>query len=303
MAAPDFLNAMITQDVVMTRAPRRIDRLVGVVGLMIVGLLVAGIGAVLPWVTIYHGLTAVSGLAGDGSPLLGLAAGTVLLWIVYWRTGRPLPLQVLAAVAASLAAGYAAFDAWRIARYVADPGPAGPLSAPVFGPGSVILAIGALLVLAAVLLTPSRRRQLPAGMALPLAAGVALFTAGWIHLMLTGDHLSEATILGLGFLTAGLVQIGLALVTTLRPRDLAYYGVVAVNVSLIFLYACAVLKGLPIGGHDHGGGLVLGSGEPVDLPGAVSKGAELLSLVLAFVLLGRGSPRRDLTFPPQRRRV
>lgn len=293
MTAPDFSNTMITQNAVMIHAPRRIDRTVGAAGLMIVGLVTVGIGAALPWVTIYHGLTTVNGLAGDGSPLLGLAAGTALLWIVYLRTGRPRPLQVAAAVAAFVAAGYAAFDAWRIARYVADPGPTGPLAAPVFGPGSIILAIGALLLLAAVLLTPSRRRHLPAGMALPLAAGVALFTAGWIHLMLTGDHLSEATILGLGFLLAGLVQIGLAVVVTLRPRDLAYYGVVAVNVSLIFLYAYAVLKGLPIGGQDHAGGLVLGSGEPVDLAGAVSKGAELLSLVAAFMLLGRSEDRQS----------
>ena len=252
---------MITQNAVMTRSPRRIHPAFGLPSLVIAGFVLVAIGAALPWVTIYHGLTAVSGLSGDGSPLLGLVAGTVLLWIVYWRTGRPLPLQVLAAVAVSIAAGYAAFDAWRIARYVADPGPAGPLSAPIFGPGSIIVVIGAILVLAAVLLTPSRRRHLPAGMVLPLASGVGLFVAGWIHLMLTGEHLSEATILGLGFLVAGLVQVGLAVVLTLRPRDLAYYGVVAVNVSLIFLYAYAVLKGLPIGARDHGGGLLLGVGQ------------------------------------------
>ena len=282
---------MITQDLALMRAPRRSQRSIAVLSLAIIGLLLVVLGAALPWITIYHGLTTVSGFAGDGSPLLGLALGAVLLGGLYLRSGRPLPLKVLAAIAASLTAGYAAYDVVRIARYVVDPGPAGPLAAPVFGPGSVIVVLGGLLLLAAVVLTPSKRRDLPVGMALPLLAAVALFTAGWIHLMLTGEHLDEATILGLGFLLAGLVQVGLAIMIGTRPRDLAYYGVVAVNAALIFLYGYAVLKGLPLGGHDHGGGLLLGSGEAIDVPGAVSKIAELLSLVAAFVLLGRSATR------------
>ena len=46
-------------------------------------------------------------------------------------------------------------------------------------------------------------------------------------------------------------------------------------------------SGCEIGGHDHGSGLILGRGEPVDLEGAVSKLAELFSVAAAFVLVGR----------------
>jgi multidrug transporter EmrE-like cation transporter len=270
----------------------RLDRSIAVAGLGIGGLVMVGLGAALPWITIFHGLTPVNGLSGDGAYLVGLAIGAALLGIVYLRSGRPRPLKWLAAGAAALTVIYAGFDAWRIAGYVADPGPAGPLAAPVFGPGSLVLMVGALMLLASVLLTPWRRRGLPVGMALPLLTAVSLFTAGWIHLALTGEHLDEATILGIGFLLSGVVQIALAATVALRPRGYAYFGVVAVNAAVIFLYAYAVLKGLPFGGHDHGGGLVLGSGESIDLAGAVSKAAELLSLVAAFVLLGRGAPAR-----------
>jgi hypothetical protein len=64
--------------------------------------------------------------------------------------------------------------------------------------------------------------------------------------------------------------------------------VVGLSAALVVLYAIAVLKGLPFGGDYHyGSGLTLGSGEPVDLEGAVSKLAELFSLATAFALVGR----------------
>src|SRR4029077_10354543 len=95
-------------------------------------------------------------------------------------------------------------------------------------------------------------------------------------------------ILGLGFLAAGLAQLTLAFLVIVRPSDLMYYLVVGLSVALIVLYAIAVLKGLPFGGgHDHGSGLILGSGEPVDLEGAVTKFAEMFCLATALVLVGR----------------
>ena len=73
----------------------------------------------------------------------------------------------------------------------------------------------------------------------------------------------------------------------MRPRRWVYYGIVVVNVALVLIYADAVLVGLPFGATMHGSGLVIGSGEPLDLPGVISKAAELVSLALAFVLVGR----------------
>jgi len=63
--------------------------------------------------------------------------------------------------------------------------------------------------------------------------------------------------------------------------------VVGLSATLIVLYTIAVLKGLPFGGgHDHGTGLTIGAGEPIDVEGAVSKLAELFSLATAVVLVG-----------------
>jgi len=76
------------------------------------------------------------------------------------------------------------------------------------------------------------------------------------------------------------------------PRDWNLALVVAINVTLIAIYAYAVLVGLPFAGtSEHGAavGLVVGAGEPIDILGAVSKVGELLSLAIAFRLLGRWS--------------
>jgi hypothetical protein len=57
---------------------------------------------------------------------------------------------------------------------------------------------------------------------------------------------------------------------------------------LLFTRACAVLVRLPFGGHDHAaGGIVIGAGEAVDLPGALSRVAEVVALVIAVVLVDR----------------
>jgi hypothetical protein len=120
----------------------------------------------------------------------------------------------------------------------------------------------------------------------------ALFLAGWIHLLLVPEHLDESPILGIGFLASGLAQLALAAVVVWRPRDWNLALVVAINVTLIGVYAYAILVGLPFAGtseHVAAVGLVVGAGEPIDTLGAVSKVAELLSLAIAFGLLGRSS--------------
>lgn|GEM_PF-3992478 len=136
--------------------------------------------------------------------------------------------------------------------------------------------------------------SLASGSVARLAMAAALFTAGWIHLMLVPDHLGEATILGLGFLAAGIVQVVLAALVLWRPRDGSLGLVVAVNVPLIAIYAYAVLVGLPFAGHSdptEASGLVLGAGEPVDWLGAISKVTELTSTVIAFALLAPTRPQ------------
>ncbi len=124
-----------------------------------------------------------------------------------------------------------------------------------------------------------------------LALGLFLLIASSFHLLLLGEHAEESPLLGLGFLTSGLIQLGLATVVTLRPRLGAYYGVIALNVALIVLYAAHVVIGLPLTPTVQGG-FTLGPTENIDAVSLATKASELMGLVFAFALLD--APGRPL---------
>jgi hypothetical protein len=264
----------------------------------IIGALITLVGAALPWVTIFRGTQTLTGWNGSPRYLAGLAVASVALTLLYVWAGRPAAFRRLAILAGSTAVVGIAFATWQVAALDSSDSVSARILAPILGPGPFVMAAGALLPLAVVAI-PTSAATIPFPLWRRVILAGALFTAGWIHLALTPEHLEEATILGLGFLAAGLAQLALAVLITARPSDLAYYAVVGLSAALIVLYAIAVLKGLPFGGsHDHGTGLTLGAGEPVDIEGAVSKLAELFSLATAVVLVGR---RNTPTAPISRR--
>ena len=130
------------------------------------------------------------------------------------------------------------------------------------------------------------------------ALAAVLAAAGVIHGALMPEHLAESTISGAGFLGAAVGQIGLAGLVLLRPPRIVYAGIVAMTLTLIALYAFNVMVGLPFhgaaeqAGHaatshhsHHAGGWVLGSGEPVDLAGAVTQVAQLAAIGLSVLLI------------------
>ena len=117
-----------------------------------------------------------------------------------------------------------------------------------------------------------------------LALGLLLLIAASFHLLLLGEHAEESPLLGLGFLASGLIQLGLATVVILRPHPLACYGVIALNVALIVLYAAHVVIGLPLTPSARGG-FTLGPTEPVDAVSLATKASELMGLAFAFALL------------------
>jgi len=176
----------------------------------------------------------------------------------------------------------------RIADYVANPGPAGPLTQPTAGVGAALMAVGAAFFMIAAVALPGRATRLDTHSLGRVAMSLGLLVAGWIHLLLVPEHLAESTVLGLGFLASGIAQLVLAAVVLWRPREWSLALVVAINVTLIAIYAYAVLVGLPFGQpseHAEAAGLVVGAGEPIDWFGAISKVAELVSLAIAFALL------------------
>jgi hypothetical protein len=252
-----------------------------------VGAMITLVGSALPWVTIFRGTQTLTGWNGSPRYLAGLAVASAALTLLFLWAGRPAALRRLAVLAGSTAVAGCAFVSWQARALDSSHSVSARILTPVLGPGPFVTVAGALLLLAVVAI-PTSAGRVPASLWPRVMLAGALFTAGWIHLALTPEHLGEATILGLGFLAAGLAQLALPLLITVRPSDLTYFAVVGLSAALVVLYAIAVLKGLPFGGYyHHGSGLSLGSGEPVDLEGAVSKLAELLSLATAFVLVGR----------------
>lgn len=271
-------------------------------GLAAAGLLLVGLGAWLPWLTLFNGLEPLPGFRLDGGDLAGLALLAVGLLAVAARLGAGRVLRPLAVAALLVVVVDAVASARRIAEYVADPGPGAALSIPSQGPGAVVMAVGGVLLLGAAVLVPVRRDVLPHELVARLVLAAATFVAGWMHLVLTPEHLAESTALGVGFLAAGLAQVALAVLCSSRRSENALSALVVLDVALLAVWAYAVLVGLPIGdgGHDHveATGLVVGNGEPVDLAAAITKVAELTSLGTALLLMRRGpvpttpAPRR-----------
>jgi len=252
-----------------------------------VGAIIVLVGSALPWATIFRGTQTLTGWDGSPRYLAGMAVASAALTLLFLWAGRPAAFRGLAVMAGLAAVLGIAFTSWQVAAVEASHSVSARILAPVLGPGPFVMVAGALLLLA-VMAIPTSAARVPASLWPRVILAGALFVAGWIHLALTPEHLGEATILGLGFLAAGLAQLALAFLVIVRPSDLIYYAVVGLSAALIALYAIAVLKGLPFGGgHDHGSGLILGSGEPVDLEGAVTKFAELFCLATALVLVGR----------------
>jgi hypothetical protein len=269
-------------------APRRGHLVPAVVA--VAGGAIAVVGSALPWATIFRGTETLTGWAGGARYLAGLAVASVAITLLFLGTGRPTALRRLALLAGSAVVIGTALEIWQLAVSASTSSLSVRILDPVLGPGPFVMLAGAVLLLA-VAAIPASGATAPAGLWPRVALSGALFTAGWVHLALTPEHLGESTLLGAGFLVSGLAQLALAGLIAVRPSDLAYYAVVGLSVALVVLYAIAVFKGLPFGGeHDHASGLILGSGEPVDLEGAVSKVAELFSLGAAFVLVGRHSP-------------
>ncbi len=260
--------------------------------LAVAALALVGAGAQMPWVTVFHGLQTIPGFKLDGGDLAGVALGVAGLLAVAARHGGARTLRPLAGAGALIVVAGSLNSAHRIAAYIADPGPAGALVAPTGGIGPLVMAAGGVTLLAAVLLAPTKAGRLATAKRIRMCLAGATFAAAWMHLVLTPEHLNQSTLLGLGFLAAGLIQIALSVIIVEHPSDGALSLLVMVNVALIAVWVYAVLVGLPLGdgsGHDAGSGLVIGAGEPIDLSAAIAKLAELVSLSLALVLMRRNA--------------
>ena len=258
------------------------------------GAAVVVVGALLPWVSLFRGLTTVSGFGADGFFLIGLAVGTALLLAWYERLGRPASVRRLAAALATAIVAVSVFDWWRIVHFVGEPGAVAPLAAPSVGPGTVVSAGGGLVLLAAILVLRPGAGRLPQGTWPRVAVAGSLAVAAWIHFDIVGEHLGQTLLLGLGTAGFGAVQAALAVLLLVRPRHWVLDVVVAVDAGLVFFYAFNVLVGLPFAKPEpFSPGLLLGQGEAVGLRGAVALICEISGMGAAIWLRGPRGQRLE----------
>jgi hypothetical protein len=122
--------------------------------------------------------------------------------------------------------------------------------------------------------TSSQAKREAIGLPAALLVGCAL-SAG-VHLRLAPEHMAESPVLGIGFIAAGFLLIGLGLYAFVRPRRSVVTLPVAVLLSgLILAYAVSRTAGLPIVHPDP---------EPVDAIGVLTKVVEIGALALALRL-------------------
>ena len=245
------------------------------------------LGAALPWLVVFNGLTAVPGLSLDGGFLAGIMVAVVGVLYVAARHGGARILRPIALVASAAVLADSLYSGWRIAGYIAHPGSTAALTIPSAGPGPYVMAAGAAILFIAAAIAPHQIAPLDKQALVRLLLALVLLTAASIHLILSPQHFSESPLLGIGFLLAGIVQLGAAAVVLTRADDRGLNLVLLVSVALIAIYGYAVFVGLPLDSEhaaDTAGGLTLGAGEPVDFTGAVNVIAQIVAIPLALIL-------------------
>ena len=153
------LNSSVNGCTASPTAPRDALGLFAVV----LGAITTVAGVLLPWVTLFNGLSSVNGMGADGFYLLGIGTAALLLIALFLRTGRPAPLRRLALFLALVVTTVGLFDAWRIVHFSMAPGVLRPLAMPQVGPGSFVAATGGLLLAAGMLTLKPGASRLPAG--------------------------------------------------------------------------------------------------------------------------------------------
>lgn len=166
--------------------------------LLALGVVLVAVGAYLPWLTVYNGLTPIPGFRLGGGPLAGIAVAGAGLVLVPVHRGGGRVLRPVAALGSAVVVVGALYVAHGVVRYAADPGPAGPLLMPQAGFGAYVMAAGGLsLLMAAVLARPVSRAStaLTAVLWLQLVLAALTLGAGWVHLLLAPEHLAEHPLL------------------------------------------------------------------------------------------------------------
>ena len=97
-----------------------------------------------------------------------------------------------------------------------------------------------------------------------------LLISGLIHVALLPEHLSDALLLGIGFLAVGAAQCAFGAIFLLRPAPQLWHASLILLAFSLTAYVLSRTLGLPFG-HDHGS-------EAVGVIDVVAKSSELVAL-------------------------
>lgn len=248
------------------------------------------IGSVLPWISLYAGLQSIAGTDGlNGRILAGLGVAAALVAVVHAVRGGQATRWLLgiAGFAVLALGGWLGIQLLQTEAVLA----ADPLLVSRLEPGLAVSLVGGSLLLAT-LFVPARslaaaevpERRARSAAQLMLVATLAI--AGVVHLALVSEHLRESIALGVGFIGAGLGQVGLAAIILRSPSIAALRIALLLSTFSLAALAAAVTVGLPALLHGSMTGGFAPAESLTDL-GAITGAAEVIAVVLAFRLLRR----------------
>src|ERR687897_617749 len=136
-------------------------------------------------------------------------------------------------------------------------------------------------------LTPPRHRSpRSSGGALAMGLLVACAFSAGVHIALASEHLGESALLGLGFLGSAALLLALGLGIYARPDSVRLPPLIAfLSAALIAAYVASRTVDLPV---------LHRAPEAVDPVGVITKGVEVVALVLSLHFFGEtaAAPRR-----------
>jgi hypothetical protein len=240
--------------------------------------------AVLPWLTVFHGLRSYSGIEGPNGRVL-LVGGIVGALLGIWYGIRPQP-SVRYAIGA-IGFVLAIFTGYLLAQLLVVYRELEHMYLPAIGPGLVIAAAGNLLLISTLLVRIEAhvREELPAGIDARAAALIALSAgAGTIHLAVAAEHYREFPLYGVFFVLLGIAQLGWAAAVALKGFSWLLLLAALANWPVPVLWVVSRTSGVPIGPAPW-------VPESVGLAGIASTVFQVVLVGWAMWVLGR--PRRS----------
>jgi hypothetical protein len=246
------------------------------------------IGGLAPWLSFFAGLQPVRGIDGSyGLAVVVLGLLAVVTAGLHLIPGRAATRWLLGGLGFAILAisGYLGITLLMEFSVLA----ADPLLIARIEPGLGIALLGGSLLGATLFapeetVTEAHSTRGVAGLHLGLAA--LLLVAGSIHLVLAPEHLADSTVLGIGFLAVGIIQVVVAPLLLIDPNRRFLSVALAISALSALALLAAVTLGLPFVGHGEDMGL-MGPVETLDDLAALTLVAEVTAALLSIRLLRR----------------